>query len=68
MDPEEDYMTIAEAEELMAKTEGVRKKELDDAHAKLRGSHTATMKTVSQQAYDKLLCNPCLLFSSRSYS
>ena len=40
MDPEEDYMTIAEAEELMAKTEGVRKKELDDAHAKLRGSHT----------------------------
>lgn len=37
MDPEEDYMTIAEAEELMAKTEATRKKELDDAHAKLRG-------------------------------
>lgn len=36
MDPEEDYMTIAEAEELMAKTEATRKKELDDAHAKLR--------------------------------
>ena len=33
MDPEEDYMTIAEAEELMAKTEGVRKKELDDAQS-----------------------------------
>lgn len=38
MDPEEDYMTIAEAEELMAKTEATRKKELDDAHAKLRGA------------------------------
>ena len=51
MDPEEDYMTIAEAEELMAKTEGVRKKELDDAHAKLRGSQTPNLKIRLPQTF-----------------
>ncbi|KAI0080559.1 hypothetical protein K474DRAFT_1657704 [Panus rudis PR-1116 ss-1] len=36
IDPEEDYLTIAAAEEQMAITEAARKKELEDAHNKLR--------------------------------
>lgn len=37
IDPEEDYLTIAAAEEQMAITEAARKKELDEAQAKMRG-------------------------------
>lgn len=37
IDPEEDYLTTAAAEERMSTTEAVRKKELDDAQTRLRG-------------------------------
>lgn len=37
LDPEEDYLTIAAAEERMSTTEALRKKELEDSHLKLRG-------------------------------
>ncbi|OBZ75700.1 putative kinetochore protein spc24 [Grifola frondosa] len=36
IDPEEDYLTIAAAEEQMAVTEDTRQHELDQAHSKLR--------------------------------
>ena len=36
IDPEDDYLTIAAAEEQMALTHGARQKELGEAHAKLR--------------------------------
>ena len=39
IDPDEDYMTIASAEELMSSTEVARKKELEETHAKLKGLH-----------------------------
>lgn len=38
MDPEEDYMTIVAAEEKMGASEAVRKKELEEAHATLKGA------------------------------
>lgn len=38
IDPDEDYMTIASAEERMSQTEVVRKKELDEAQTNLRGT------------------------------
>ena len=37
IDPSDDYMTIAAAEERMDATQAARKKELEEAHAKLRG-------------------------------
>lgn len=37
IDPEEDYMTIAAAEEQMSLTEAARKKEIDQTKVKLRG-------------------------------
>ena len=37
IDPEEDYMTIAAAEEQMSLTEAARRKEIDQAKTKLRG-------------------------------
>ncbi len=37
IDPEEDYLAIAAAEEQMAVIEAARKKELDDAQSKMRG-------------------------------
>jgi kinetochore protein Spc24 len=37
MDPEEDYMTIVAAEENISSSETARKKELEEAHAKLKG-------------------------------
>ncbi|THH33916.1 hypothetical protein EUX98_g343 [Antrodiella citrinella] len=36
LDPEEDYLTIAAAEERMSTTEALRKKELEETHMKLR--------------------------------
>jgi len=36
MDPEEDYMTIVAAEEKISSSEAARKKELEEAHAKLK--------------------------------
>lgn len=40
IDPEEDYMTIAAAEEQMSLTEAARKKDVDQAKTKLRGCYT----------------------------
>jgi hypothetical protein len=37
IDPEEDYLTIVAAEEKIASTETKRKKELEEAHANLKG-------------------------------
>lgn len=37
IDPEEDYLTIVAAEEKIASTEARRKKELEEAHANLKG-------------------------------
>jgi hypothetical protein len=37
LDPDNDFMTIQEAEEQMFQTESARKKESDEAKAKLRG-------------------------------
>lgn len=39
IDPEEDYLTIAAAEEQMSLRAASRKKELDQAHANLKGAH-----------------------------
>ena len=39
IDPEEDYLTIAAAEEQMAVTEAARKKELDETQSKMRGMY-----------------------------
>lgn len=38
INPEEDYLTIVAAEEQIAATHAKRKKELEDAHAKLKGT------------------------------
>jgi kinetochore protein Spc24 len=43
MDPEEDYMTIVAAEEKISSSEAARKKELEEAHAKLKGQSAPTM-------------------------
>lgn len=40
IDPEEDYLTIASAEEQMTITEHARQKELHEAHSKMRGEHS----------------------------
>lgn len=37
MDPDEDYMTIVAAEEQISSAEARRKKELEEAHANLKG-------------------------------
>lgn len=39
LDPDNDFMTIQEAEEQMLQTEAARKKETDEAKAKLRGPY-----------------------------
>lgn len=44
IDPEEDYMTIAAAEEQMSLTEAARKKETDQTKLKLRGATFATLR------------------------
>lgn len=38
IDPEEDYLTIVAAEEKIIMSETKRKKELEEAHAKLKGA------------------------------
>lgn len=38
MDPDEEYITIASAEEQMSLTEAARKKELDEARSKMKGT------------------------------
>jgi kinetochore protein Spc24 len=38
MDPDEDYITIAATEQRTAATKANRKKELEEAHANLKGS------------------------------
>jgi kinetochore protein Spc24 len=38
IDPEEDYLTIVAAEEKIIASETKRKKELEEAHAKLKGA------------------------------
>ncbi|KAJ2926339.1 hypothetical protein H1R20_g10753, partial [Candolleomyces eurysporus] len=40
IDPEEDYLTIVAAEEKIVASEAKRKKELEEAHAKLKGPHS----------------------------
>ena len=43
MDPDEEYITIASAEEQMSQTAVARKKELDTARSKMKGaSHPST--------------------------
>lgn len=37
MDPDEEYITIASAEEQMSMTEAARKKEIDESRAKMKG-------------------------------
>jgi len=39
MDPDEDYMTIVAAEERIGTSEAARKKELEEAHANLKGAY-----------------------------
>ncbi|KAJ3554788.1 hypothetical protein NM688_g2932 [Phlebia brevispora] len=39
MDPDEEYITIASAEEQMSMTEAARKKEIDEARTKMKGEH-----------------------------
>lgn len=40
LDPDEDYITIAETEQQTAATKAQRKKELEDMHAHLKGKIT----------------------------
>lgn len=47
IDPEEDYMTIAAAEETMSHTEAARRKELDQAKSKLKGTPKYTLASIS---------------------
>ncbi len=37
MDPDEEYITIASAEEQMSMTEAARKKEIDETRARMKG-------------------------------
>ena len=46
IDPEDDYLTIAAAEEQMALTHDVRQKELHEAHAKLKRESSSRPSTV----------------------
>ncbi|KAL4251625.1 Kinetochore protein Spc24 [Abortiporus biennis] len=65
IDPEEDYLTIAAAEEQMSLTEAARKRELDEAQAKLRSlarvlesariSSTRPSSVPSAEAHTKIL-------------
>ncbi|TEB31316.1 hypothetical protein FA13DRAFT_1732768 [Coprinellus micaceus] len=65
IDPEEDYLTIVAAEEKIIASETKRKKELEEAHAKLKGltkvyeaariSSTRPASVPSQQAHVSLL-------------
>ena len=43
IDPEEDYMTIVAAEEKIIASETKRKKELEEAHAKLRSAFIVSL-------------------------
>lgn len=47
IDPEEDYLTIVTAEQTFAASEAKRKKELEEAHAKLKGSCISYKKRAS---------------------
>ena len=38
IDPEEDYLTIVAAEEIIASAEAKRRKELEEAHATMKGN------------------------------
>lgn len=39
LDPEEDYITIAATEQQTSATKAKRKKDLEEAHANLKGTH-----------------------------
>ena len=43
IDPEEDYLTIVAAEEKIVASESRRKKELEEAHGRLKGSFFANL-------------------------
>lgn len=45
IDPEEDYLTIVAAEESIAVSEAKRKKQLEEAHANLKGAYPSTRCT-----------------------
>jgi len=42
IDPEEDYLTIVAAEESIAASEAKRRKQLEEAHANLKGAYLTT--------------------------
>lgn len=44
MDPDEDYLTIVAAEESIGASEARRKKELEEAHANLRGAYPSRLE------------------------
>ena len=45
IDPEEDYLTIVAAEESIAASEAKRKKQMEEAHANLKGAHPTMRRT-----------------------
>lgn len=45
IDPDEDYLTVVAAKELIASVRESRKKDLDEAHANLKGRHNLDLKT-----------------------
>lgn len=51
IDPEEDYLTIAAAEEQMSLTEEARRKEQEEAQAKLRCEPWKLLVTIMLSAY-----------------
>lgn len=46
MDPDEEYITIASAEEQMSLTAAARKKELDEARSKMKGARASVSRTI----------------------
>ncbi|KAG5651778.1 hypothetical protein H0H81_007417 [Sphagnurus paluster] len=48
IDPEEDYLTIVTAEEKIARTNAQRKKELEEAHANMKGADNSTFAALSK--------------------
>ena len=55
MDPEEDYMTIAAAEAKISSSEAARKKELEEAHAKMKGSSTHNPRVHRKKKHNHFL-------------
>ena len=51
MDPDEDYISIAATEQQTAATKAHRKKELEDAHANLKGSFCVVSRLTSLLAF-----------------